>query len=347
MIRDRHYVLRLTFSSNGKSLAALFRERETSMPLRFATLSIFLCCGAFAQTTLPDGSTLDPQAIPEQAKPAGRPQNLSSDEAQRSAIEVKPGPPVIKQKDLWDETGYFHPFLRMPKYVLQDQKAIWTSPFHTAKSDIKFWAIFGAATAALIATDSRTVKQLPNSATQISASTWVSRFGSAYSLIPISASFYFVGTATHDDRFRETGLLAFETLIDSNLVVEAVKMAADRARPYQTDGSGHFEAGPTRWSSGFPSGHAISAWGMASIVAHQYPHPRYIPVIAYALATGIVFSRVGARQHFPGDVMAGSAMGWFIGDYVYGRRHNRELDGKRTVAQRLLDHLEIGCTTQP
>ena len=63
-----------------------------------------------------------------------------------------------------------------------------------------------------------------------------------------------MGTATHDDRFRETGLLAFETLIDSNLAVEAVKIAADRARPYQTDGSGHFEAGPTRWSSGFPFG---------------------------------------------------------------------------------------------
>src|SRR5579872_1097705 len=60
-------------------------------------------------------------------------------ESQRAAEEVKPGEEVIKNKDLWEKTGYFHPFRRMPRYILQDQKAIWTSPFHTAKSDIKWW----------------------------------------------------------------------------------------------------------------------------------------------------------------------------------------------------------------
>jgi membrane-associated phospholipid phosphatase len=262
----------------------------------------------------------------EQAKPDDTTQNKPPGEAQRSALEVMPGPPVIKQKDLWEGTGYFHPFVRMPKYILQDQKAIWTAPIHTANTDVKFWVIFGAATAAEVATDRWTVKQLPNSPAQVSVSTWGSRFGAAYSLIPISGAFYFIGTGTHEERFRETGLIALETLIDSNLV-EGVKLAADRARPLESDGKGRFEDSPGgRWSSGFPSGHAINTWAMASIIAHQYPHPRIIPVIAYGLATTVVVSRVGARQHFPGDVVAGSAMGWFIGDYVYGRRHNRDLE---------------------
>jgi len=263
--------------------------------------------------------------------------------SQRSTIEVKPGPPAIKQKDIWNETGFFHPFVRMPKYILQDQKSIWTSPFHTATQDTKWWAIFGAATATFIATDQYFVKQLPNSSSQVSVSTWASRFGSAYSLVPLSAGFYMIGTAKHDERFRETGLICFETLIDTSLVVETVKLATDRARPLQGDGEGHFEAGPSRWSSGFPSGHAISTWAMASVIAHQYPHPRIIPILAYAAATTVVAARVGARQHFPGDVMAGSAMGWFIGDYVYGRRHNGELDHKPTVAQRVMDHVRIGA----
>src|SRR5579859_6325602 len=117
-----------------------------------------------------------------------------------STIEVKPGQPVIKQKDLWNESGYLHPFLRMPKYIWQDQKAIWTSPFHTAKEDAKWWAIFGAATGVLIATDKHTVNAFPNSPTQVSIGTWGSRFGEFYSLIPMSAGFYFIGTGTHDDR---------------------------------------------------------------------------------------------------------------------------------------------------
>ena len=52
-----------------------------------------------------------------------------------SALGVQPGPEVLKPKDLYDATGYFHPFVRMPKYVWNDQKAIWTSPFHTSKKD--------------------------------------------------------------------------------------------------------------------------------------------------------------------------------------------------------------------
>jgi len=81
---------------------------------------------------------------------------------------------------------------------------------------------------------------------------------------------------------------------------------------------------------------------MASVLAHQYPHPRIVPIVAYRLASTVVFARVGARKHFPGDVVAGSALGWFIGDYVYGRRHNRDLDRKPTAGERLLDHVRIG-----
>jgi hypothetical protein len=44
--------------------------------------------------------------------------------------------------------------------------------------------------------------------------------------------------------------------------------------------------------------------------------------------------------------VAGSAMGWFIGDYVYGKRHNRELDRKPTAAERLIDHVHLGFEIQ-
>jgi len=306
----------------------------------------FLYCGstAFGQTPLPDATPH--QSAAQQTAPNSANQGTAQDSAQRSTLEVKPGSPAIKRKDLWDGTGYFHPFLRMPKYILQDQKVIWSSPFNTSKKDAKFWAVFGTVMVALVATDKWTVKQLPNSSSQVSVSTWASRFGAAYTLIPVSAGFYFSGTARHEDRLRETGLIGFETLIDSNVVVEALKLVADRARPFETNGTGRFEDSPGgRLSSGFPSGHAISTWALASVVAHQYPHPRIIPILAYGLAGTVVMARVGARKHFPGDVVAGSAMGWFIGDYVYGRRHNGVLD-KPTIAQKILDHISIGAEIQ-
>jgi membrane-associated phospholipid phosphatase len=319
------------------------------MKVQLASLLAAMVFGLPGQTLPAGDQSKDQQAPPPQQEAQ---QNNQSNQkppgkAHNSTIEVKPGGQVIKQKDLWDASGYVHPFVRMPKYILQDQKAIWTSPFHTAKKDIKFWAIFGGVTTALIATDKSTVKWLPDSSSQISVSTWASRFGQAYFLVPVSAGFYFFGTGNHNDRLRETGLIGFETLLNSAIVVEAVKLAADRARPLTEGGRGEFEAYPgNRWSSSFPSGHAIAAWSMASVIAHQYPHPRIVPIIVYGLASTVVVSRVGARQHFPGDVLAGSAMGWFIGDYVYGRRHNNELDHKPTAAERILDHVHLGTEFQ-
>jgi len=42
--------------------------------------------------------------------------------------------------------------------------------------------------------------------------------------------------------------------------------------------------------------------------------------------------------------MAGGAMGWFIGDYVYGKRHNSELDEKRSLLQKALAHVQIDAS---
>ncbi len=259
--------------------------------------------------------------------PVANPASTDRAPEQNAALKVEPGSPVIKPKDIYEASGYFHPFTRMPAYIIQDQKAEWTSPFHTSKANAKWWFIVGGAAGALIATDKYTVKQLPNTSSQVSVSTWASRFGSAYSVIPISTAFYVVGTHNHQERLRETGLMGFEALIDANITVQAVKLVADRARPYEGNGTGRFENSSLgRWNSSFPSGHAINSWALASVVAHQYRHSKIIPIIAYGLASTVSFARVGARQHFPGDVVIGSAAGWFIGDYVFAKRHNDALD---------------------
>ena len=260
-----------------------------------------------------------------------------------TAIKVKPGSEAIKDKDLWEETGYLHPFRRMPRYILQDQKAIWTSPVHTAKSDIKWWAILGAATGALIATDKYTEKQFPNTREQVRLGTDTSYLGEAYTLIPISAAVYLLGTARHDERFRETALLSFETLIDTTLIETALKSIANRARPLEGNGNGNFEDGAHGvLNSSFPSGHAIDTFGIASVFAHEYKHVWWVKLIAYTYAGTVVGARLAARKHFPGDVVAGGALGWFTGDYVYAKRHNPDLDKKEGPMQKVLEHVRIG-----
>jgi membrane-associated phospholipid phosphatase len=270
-------------------------------------------------------------------------QEAGQGESHRSAIKVKPGQEAIKNKDLWEKTGYIHPFLRMPSYIAKDEKSIWTSPFHTAKSDIKWWAIFGAATGALIATDKWTEKQLPNTTAQVRLGNYTSNLGAAYTLIPIGAGFYFLGTAKHSERFRETGMLTFEALIDTTIVEVIIKSATDRARPLEANGKGGFwESTGGPWNASFPSGHAINTFALASVFAHEYHNKWWVKLAAYTYAGTVVGARLAARKHFPGDVVTGGAMGWFIGDYVYAKRHNPDLNEKQGLMQKVLAHVQIG-----
>jgi membrane-associated phospholipid phosphatase len=62
----------------------------------------------------------------------------------------------------------------------------------------------------------------------------------------------------------------------------------------------------TPTSSSFPSGHASSAFAFATATALEYP-PAAVPV--GALAVGVAYSRVHTGVHYPGDVLAGAALG--------------------------------------
>jgi membrane-associated phospholipid phosphatase len=269
-------------------------------------------------------------------------QTQSQSGAERSVLGVKPGEEALKNKDLYEKTGYFHPFRRMVRFTLTDQKKIWTSPFRTSKADAKWWALLGGATVALVATDRYTSKEWPDSPSLRTVGSRTSAIGAAYTLIPIASGFYFLGSAKSSERFRETGLLCFETLVNTTLVETILKLATDRERPLEGNGNGAFwqSSGPP-WNASWPSGHAINTFGVASVFAHEYHDKLWVKIAAYGYAVSVVGARLAAKRHFPGDVVAGGAMGWFIGDYVYGRRHNTELDGKRTVAQKVLDRVHF------
>ena len=297
----------------------------------------------------PATSSQPPAAIPEPAEtgqpPAAAGQHAAPaapQTANRSVTKPKPAGQVIKPKDYSDASGYWHPFARMPRYILEDQKAIWTSPFHSSKGDAKYWLIFCGATGALIATDKYVSKNAPNPSWLQTLGSDVSYLGEWYTLMPISAAFYFGGTAMHKDHFREAGLLSFEALAGATITGEVLKAIFDRARPLEGNGNGQFWASTSsRVNSSFPSGHAFSTFAVASIFAHEYRHTTWVKVLAYSYAGGVVGARLAANKHFPGDVLAGGAIGWFIGDYVYGKRHNPALD-KPGVTEKIFDHIRLG-----
>lgn len=237
--------------------------------------------------------------------------------AQSSPATTTPGPKPSPTPSL--ERMFF-------RNILRDQRAIWTSPFNLKRENMRWLAPLGLSTAVLIATDRQTSGELVENGdnlTRLRVSQDISRFGSLYATGGVAAAFYLVGRAKNNARARETGLLGAEALIDSGILVEALKTVSQRQRPPTDHSSGEFFDG----GSSFPSGHAISTWSFATVIAHEYgQHRPLVRFGVYGLATAVSLSRYTGRNHFLSDVLVGSAMGYGIGRYVYGQHHDPSLD---------------------
>jgi membrane-associated phospholipid phosphatase len=64
--------------------------------------------------------------------------------------------------------------------------------------------------------------------------------------------------------------------------------------------------------SSFPSGHAMMSFSVATVFARRYRQHRWVPYVAYAVATAISFSRLTSGAHFPSDVLFGAVTGFAI-----------------------------------
>ncbi|HVB55656.1 MAG TPA: capsule assembly Wzi family protein [Candidatus Acidoferrales bacterium] len=207
------------------------------------------------------------------------------------------------------------------EHLLLDQKAIWTSPSRLRFADADWLLPLGALTGGFLATDTTASRNLTNSASFIQHSRDFSNYGVA-SLVGAGAGMYLWGKVSHNDHARETGFLAGEAAIDSLAAAETLKYATGRERPLQDNYQGRF------WSGGdsFPSEHAAAAWSIAGVIAHEYPGP-LTKLLAYGAAAAVTASRATGKEHFPTDLLVGSAIGWFVGQYVYRAHHNPDLPG--------------------
>jgi hypothetical protein len=203
-------------------------------------------------------------------------------------------------------------FRKLLLNIAYDQADIFTSPFRANRHNALEWLIPLAAVGALIPADTHLADAFENSKGQVRWGGRISDIGASYTLIPIVAGSYIYGVWRDNPKGREIGVLGTETLLDSLIVVGITKEIFRRNRPDEKN-PGDFWGGGTS----FPSGHAIQIWSIASLLDHEYKHKRIVGITAYSLAGIVSAARIAAQKHFASDVVAGGAMGWFIGRYVY------------------------------
>lgn len=278
-----------------------------------------------ASILLMAAETLNPNcyASPQEQERGGDGSSLAAAKVSDGKSQPHPGsavpssdvnPPPKASSDHDNSLG-----LRLLDHIGGDQKAIWTSPYRLRLIDADWLVPLGLATGGMLSTDTEYSKHLSNSPSRLKYSTDLSNYGIG-ALAGAGAGLYFLGQMTHDDHKSETGLLAGEAAIDSFAVAYGLKYAFGRERPLQNGYRGNF------WSGGdsFPSEHAAAAWSIASVIAHEYPGP-LTTILAYGMASAVSASRITAKEHFPSDVLIGSAIGWFVGQRVYRAHHDPAL----------------------
>lgn len=123
---------------------------------------------------------------------------------------------------------------------------------------------------------------------------------------------YGIGCGKHRSYLRDTGFRALAAMGAAGTEDLALKLAFDRQFPSTPGSTGRF------WGGGrsFPSGHSATSFAFAALVAHRYPHNKWIKWSAYALATGVALSRYPAKKHYPSDILMGATVGYVTGTYL-------------------------------
>ncbi len=211
-----------------------------------------------------------------------------------------------------------------PIRFLHDQRAIWTSPLHLHSRDLLWLLPLGAASGAAIATDHHTLSSVVShdasfNNANINASNVV-----VGGLIAAPVALFGMGEFKHNPHARESGLLGSEAILDGLVVEQGMKLVFWRERPASHNARGDFFQSSAGWDSSFPSSHSVLAWSSAAVLAEEYRSP-LVQIGIYSLATGVSLTRVLGQEHFPSDVLIGSAAGWLVGHYVYKAHHRRNL----------------------
>ena len=210
---------------------------------------------------------------------------------------------------------------KLPLRFLTDEVGIITSPARIRKQDLVWLLPLAGATAASLATDSYTMRNVVTRNVSFNNAAGTASDRLRDTTIGIPVLLFAAGQFGNNPKARETGILAGEAVIDAVVLDEGIKYITLRERPNKNNADGKFFTGDAASDPSFTSAHSAIAWSSAAVLAGEYNKP-WQQIGIYTLASGVSLTRVLAQQHFPTDALLGSAAGWLIGRYVY-RQHHR------------------------
>ena len=218
------------------------------------------------------------------------------------------------------------------KGYVSDIKVLITSPSRWDSSDWMKTFVFVGITGVLYTFDENIQDwvQKNRSNTSDGISSFAKPFGEAYILLPALGTLYLYGHLSDDKKAKRTVLLSTESFVITGIFTQATKFIGHRHRPSSGDSSNTWD-GPGFSTShlSFPSGHASSAFAIATVMACEYEDKFLIPALSYGIATLTALSRVNDNAHWASDVFFGAGIGYFTGKAIVNLHRGK--DNKFTI----------------
>ena len=209
--------------------------------------------------------------------------------------------------------------------MLHDQLRIWTFPAKvvTGRHLLPTFAVLGV-TGGLIAADPTTGRFFRRHEDSFAGlNEHLTESASTTGSLLTPAALYLTGLVRKDAYMQHTGLLAAQAWVGAEIPNVALRAAFRRSRPVDFTPDGSFrntwfkaEGNPFAAKGGFPSGHTATAFAVATVVSRRYSHHRWVPFVAYGLASAVAFSRATSGNHFLSDIFFGGAIGYSVGRFV-------------------------------
>jgi membrane-associated phospholipid phosphatase len=253
---------------------------------------------------------------PDQTLPAAPLLN----ESPETALPTAPSPEPVSDRPVSDRSASDRPvsWKLLFSNVISDQKQIWSFPARLVQGQnlIPTAAVLGT-TAGLVVLDARESAYFRNTTTFNGFRNIFNGNATAIGMGAVPASLYVIGRFRKDSKMQQTALFGGEALADIAIVQTVLKDIARRTKPARYPDTGWFnsQGSPTSYLRGngsFPSGHSMAAFAVATVVARQYRNHRWVPYVAYGLASVVGFSRLTLNVHFLSDIALGGAIGYSI-----------------------------------
>lgn len=219
------------------------------------------------------------------------------------------------------------------KSAARDVGRVITSPARWKERDWITFALLAGTGTVLFAFDGRVYDSVQDHKSRftVDLSPYISKLGKGTYLAALIAALYASGEIFKSPGLRGTALLSLESFLTTSAIVLTLKEVTGRARPYTGESpTSFFPFSFKAENRSFPSGDAAGAFAVATVIADRSDSV-LVDALSYGLAGLVAVYRVHDRYHWPSDVFAGSALGFFIGKKISGLKKDQP-DGKYHLA---------------